>query len=63
MQQQVLDSIKSVESYVQDELNVDRIEYTTEFSKYLSLHSQPNHKAVGARLKKQYTNGKSSWYK
>lgn len=61
--EEVLKSVKSVENYIQEELNIDQIHYTADFEKYLVLQSQPNHKALGARLKKQYNNGEPLYYR
>ncbi|XP_014670049.1 PREDICTED: isoleucine--tRNA ligase, cytoplasmic-like [Priapulus caudatus] len=51
-EQQCLDDITQLESYVLEELNVRSLTTSTDKDKYgVHLHAEPDHKVLGARLK------------
>ena len=50
--QQCLDDVASLESYVLDELNVKQLTMSTNKTDYnVSLRAEPDHKTLGSRLK------------
>ncbi len=52
--QELLDEIKKLESYIQTELNVKRIEYSTAEGEFINLFAKPNSPVLGKRLGKNF---------
>jgi len=52
----MLDEIARLENYIESELNVKRIEYSTEEDKYINLYAKPNLPVLGKRLGKVLNN-------
>ncbi|MCB1692886.1 MAG: isoleucine--tRNA ligase [Pseudomonadales bacterium] len=50
----LLDEIRRLEAYIQSELNVKTIEYSTDESKFINLYAKPNSPVLGKRLGKQF---------
>ena len=60
--QQYLDDVKSLESYVLDELNIKTLTLSSDKANYnVSLRAEPDHKTLGFRLKGAFK-GKWSHY-
>tara|TARA_Y100000296_G_C5166954_1_gene255221 strand:+ start:35 stop:667 length:633 start_codon:yes stop_codon:yes gene_type:complete len=51
--QALLDEIKKLEGYIQSELNVKEIKYSTEEDKFINLYAKPNLPVLGKRLGKE----------
>jgi len=51
-------SLDPLLGYIQEEINVVDILFETEFTKYAGYQITPNHKALGQKLQKDYTNSK-----
>lgn len=56
--QSLLDEIARLENYLQLELNVKSVEYSTSESEYIKLYAKPNSPVLGKRLGKQFKNYK-----
>ncbi|WP_419168807.1 isoleucine--tRNA ligase [Halobacteriovorax sp.] len=52
--QALLDEIKKLEGYIQSELNVKSVEYTTDEDNYIKLYAKPNSPVLGKRLGKEF---------
>lgn len=52
--QALLDEIKKLENYIQTELNVKEIEYSTKEDMFIKLYAKPNSPVLGKRLGKQF---------
>lgn len=52
--QKTLNEIKKLESYIQTELNVKDVEYSTDESKFIKLFAKPNSPVLGKRLGKEF---------
>lgn len=52
--QKILNEIKKLESYIQTELNVKTIEYSTEESKFINFFARPNAPVLGKQLGKEF---------
>jgi isoleucyl-tRNA synthetase len=52
--QALLDEIAKLETYIQSELNVKNVEYSTEEDKYITLFAKPNSPVLGKRLGKEF---------
>lgn len=50
-------SLQPLLNYIQDEINVDKILFNREFSKFVGFQVAPNHKVLGQKLQKAYTEG------
>ncbi|EQC47322.1 isoleucine--tRNA ligase [Bacteriovorax sp. Seq25_V] len=50
----LLKEISKLESYIQSELNVKTVEYSTEEDKYIKLYAKPNSPVLGKRLGKEF---------
>lgn len=50
----LLDEIKKLENYIQTELNIKSVEYSTDETKYINLYAKPNSPVLGKRLGKQF---------
>ncbi len=51
--QTLLDEIKKLESYIQTELNIKEIIYSTDEDKFINLYAKPNLPVLGKRLGKE----------
>ncbi len=51
--QELLDEMKRLESYVRDELNVQSVAYSTDEESYIELRAKPNFPLLGKRLGKR----------
>ncbi|WP_127718151.1 isoleucine--tRNA ligase [Halobacteriovorax sp. HLS] len=51
--QDLLDEISKLETYIQSELNIKSIEYSTEEDKFIKLFAKPNFKVLGKKLGKR----------
>lgn len=49
----LLKEIAKLEMYIQSELNVKNVEYSTEEDKYINLYAKPNFKVLGKKLGKR----------
>ena len=49
----LLEDMRSLESYVRDELNVQSVEYSADESAYIELYAKPNFPLLGKRLGKR----------
>ena len=49
----LLDEISKLESYIQTELNIKKIEYSTEENEFIKLFAKPNFKVLGKKLGKR----------
>lgn len=47
--QATIDSMKVVETFIQNEINVAKLTYTCDWKKYMKYKLEPNHKELGAR--------------
>ena len=54
-----LEAMKKVENYVQTEINVETVEYTSDFEAFMKYKLEPNHKLLGERHKSEYGKSKS----
>ncbi len=52
--QKILDEIKKLEVYIQNELNVKKIEYDQNEEQYIKLYAKPNSPVLGPRLGKDF---------
>lgn len=52
--QKLLDEISKLEIYIQTELNVKEVNYSTEEDKYIKLFAKPNSPVLGKRLGKKF---------
>ena len=52
--QSLLNEISRLEDYLQTELNVKSVEYTTNESAYINLYAKPNSPVLGKRLGKEF---------
>tara|TARA_B100001971_G_scaffold61895_1_gene56885 strand:+ start:83054 stop:86167 length:3114 start_codon:yes stop_codon:yes gene_type:complete len=52
--QTTLDGIKKLESYVQSELNIKAVDYSTEEEKFIKLFAKPNSPVLGKRYGKEF---------
>jgi isoleucyl-tRNA synthetase len=52
--QAMLDEIARLEDYIRGELNVKRVEYSTEEARYIRLFAKPNSPVLGKRLGKEF---------
>lgn len=52
--QELLDEISKLESYIETELNVKKVEYSVEEDKYITLFAKPNSPVLGKRLGKEF---------
>ncbi len=52
--QNLLNEIKKLEGYIQGELNIKNIEYSTEEGDFISLYAKPNSPILGKRLGKSF---------
>ncbi len=52
--QALLDEIKKLEDYIQTELNIKSVEYSTDETKYIKLFAKPNSRVLGKRLGKEF---------
>ncbi len=50
----LLKEISKLESYIQSELNVKTVEYSTDEDKYIKLYAKPNSPVLGKRLGKEF---------
>lgn len=50
----LLEEISRLEEYIQSELNVKLVEYSTEENRYIKLYAKPNSPVLGKRLGKQF---------
>eukprot|EP01080_Neovahlkampfia_damariscottae_P009091 gene9091-1186_t len=53
LNEEYLDDLKNVESYIKEELNCKELKLTSKFEGFITLSSTSNHKELGARLKKK----------
>lgn len=53
-EQDMLDEIARLEDYIQSELNIKGLEYSTDEGKYISLFAKPNSPVLGKRLGKEF---------
>jgi len=51
--QAMLDEIARLENYIESELNIKSIEYSTEEDRYINLYAKPNLPVLGKRLGKE----------
>ena len=51
--QELLDEISKLETYIQTELNIKNIEYSPEEDKFIKLFAKPNFKVLGKKLGKR----------
>jgi isoleucyl-tRNA synthetase len=49
-----LQAIKAVEQYLEEEINVETVEYSSDYKKYMKYKLEPNHKLLGERYKSEY---------
>ena len=54
----LLEEIKKLEDYIQAELNVKTLAYSTDESHYINLYAKPNSPVLGKRLGKEFKNFK-----
>lgn len=52
--QELLDEISKLETYIKTELNVKTVEYSVEEDKYINLFAKPNSPVLGKRLGKEF---------
>lgn len=52
--QKLLDEISKLETYIQTELNIKEVTYSTEEEKYIKLFAKPNSPVLGKRLGKKF---------
>ena len=52
--QQTIDSMKVVESFIQNEINVAKVTYTCDWKKYMTYKLMPNHKVLGDKYGADY---------
>lgn len=53
-EEKILNGISKLESYIQNELNVKAVEYSTEEDKYIKLFAKPNSPVLGKRYGKEF---------
>lgn len=53
-EQKTLDGIKNLESYIQSELNIKAVDYSTEEEKFIKLFAKPNSPVLGKRYGKEF---------
>ncbi len=56
---ELLDEIARLEDYVRSELNVKRIDYSTDENRYIRLYAKPNSPVLGKRFGKRFRDIKS----
>lgn len=54
LDQKTLDDLKEVEQYLVEEINVDTIEYSTDYKTFMKYKLEPNHKLLGEKFKTEY---------
>ncbi|MFT6632156.1 MAG: isoleucyl-tRNA synthetase [Bacteriovoracaceae bacterium] len=52
--QQLLDGISKLETYIKSELNIKEIKYSTQEDNYIKLYAKPNSRVLGKRLGKSF---------
>ncbi len=52
--QDLLDEVKKLQSYIENELNIKRSEYSIEEDKFIKLYAKPNAPVLGRRLGKKF---------
>ena len=52
-----IDNLKPIIKYIEDEINVANVNFETNIEKFVQYTTIPNHKNIGARLKKTYNKG------
>ncbi|MCG8432527.1 MAG: DUF5915 domain-containing protein, partial [Gammaproteobacteria bacterium] len=58
--QELLDEIARLEDYIQAELNVKKVDYSTDEQRYIHLHARPNSPVLGKRFGKRFKTIKAS---
>jgi len=52
----LIDSLKSLVTYIQDEINVEEVLFEKEITKYVTYQLTPDHRVLGKQLGKAYNN-------